>query len=228
MRPPQPAAAARRILFLGSSLTYANDMPAILQALAHAAGLRLEVEVVARGGANLEDHWNQGAARRTIAQGGWSHVVLQQGPSSTPANRENLRQMTRRFAAPIRQAGARPALYMVWPGPDRLAWFDEVRTSYTLAAEDVDGLLLPAGEAWRAVWSRRADVKLLRRDGVHPSPIGSWTIALSMFGMLYDRSPAGLPARVRLAGGGWVQVPAPLAPLLAEAAAEANAAWGRR
>jgi hypothetical protein len=225
--PPASAVKALRLLFLGSSLTYANDMPAIVQALAQAAGESLEVSIVARGGASLEDHWSQGGARRAIAMGGWSHVILQQGPSSTPQNRENLREWTRRFAAPIRQAGARPALYMVWPGADRLAWFDEVRASYSLAAGDVDGMMLPAGEAWRAVWRRQPRAKLLRRDGVHPTPVGSYTVALSIFGMLYARSPVGLPARLRLPGGGWFQVPPEQAPLLQAAAAEANASYGR-
>jgi hypothetical protein len=220
-------AGGMRVLFLGSSLTYANDMPALVQALARAAGERLDVAVVARGGANLEDHWNHGGALRSIAEGGWRFVVLQQGPSSTAENRDNLRQMTRRFAGPIRQAGARPALYMVWPGANRLPWFDEVRTSYALAAEDVDGMLLPAGEAWRAVWRRQPTAQLFRRDGVHPSPMGSLAVALSIFGMLYARSPAGLPASLPLPSGRAFQLAPPTAVLLQEAAAEANQAYGR-
>lgn len=215
------------MLFLGSSLTYANDMPLILQALAHGAGEPLDVAVVAQGGASLVEHWNQGGALRRIREGGWSYVVLQQGPSSTPENRENLREYTRRFAEPIRKAGARPALYMVWPSADRLAYFDDVRVSYEQAAADVDGMLIPAGEAWRAVWRRDPEAPLFRRDGVHPSPAGSFTVALSMFGMLCGRSPQGLPARVRLRGGAFAQVPPALATVLQEGAAEANQRYGK-
>jgi hypothetical protein len=154
-------------------------------------------------------------------------VVLQQGPSSTPANREHLLDFTRRFAEPIAKAGARPALYMVWPSADRLDWFDQVRDSYARAAEDVGGMLLPAGEAWRAVWRRQPGAPLYRRDGVHPTPAGSYTAALSIFGMLHARTPAGLPARLRLRRGGWTQVAPALAPVLQEAAAEANERYGR-
>ncbi|HEY0512070.1 MAG TPA: SGNH/GDSL hydrolase family protein [Thermoanaerobaculia bacterium] len=217
-----------RVLFLGSSLTYANEMPFIVQALARSVGETLDVSVVAHGGASLEEHLNNAGTMRTIREGGWSFVVLQQGPSSTPENREHLREMTRRLAEPIRQAGARPALYMVWPGADRLGYFDEVRDSYILAAEDVDGMLLPAGEAWRAVWRRDPKVALFRRDGVHPSPTGSFTVALSIFGMLCGRSPVGLPGRLRLRHGAFAQVAPGLAPLLQDAAAEANERFGRR
>jgi hypothetical protein len=145
-----------------------------------------------------------------------------------PENRENMREYTRKFAEPIHQAGGRPALYMVWPSADRLAYFDEVRKSYTLAAEDVGGMLIPAGEAWRAAWRRDPNLSLLKRDGVHPTPMGSFTIALSIFGMLFSRSPAGLPARVRLRHGAFAQVTPALAPLLQEAAAEANDQFGMR
>ncbi len=227
-RPGSVPARGLRVLFVGSSLTYANDMPLIVQAFARSVGETLDVATVASGGASLEDHWKHGGALSKIREGGWDVVVLQQGPSSLSESRENLREYTRCFAGPIRKAGARPALYMVWPGRDRLSWFDEVRVSYTLAAEDVGGLLIPAGEAWRAVWRRVPDVPLFRRDGAHPSPAGSFTVALSVFGMLYGRSPAGLPPRVRLRNGGFAQVQPTLAPLLHEAAAEANQQFGRR
>ncbi|MDP9120166.1 MAG: SGNH/GDSL hydrolase family protein [Acidobacteriota bacterium] len=224
---PGPAStAAMRVLFLGSSLTYANDMPSMVQGLALAAGETLEVAMVASGGACLEDQWHGGALRR-IAEGRWDVVVLQQGPSSTHENRRHLRDWTRRFAEPIARAGARPALYMVWPSADRFAWFDAVCDSYRLAAEDVGGMLMPAGEAWRAVWRRKPQAQLLKRDGVHPTPAGSFTVALSIFGMLYDRSPVGLPASIRLRKGS-AQVPPADVPLLQEAAAEANEQFGMR
>lgn len=224
---PAPAGGPR-VLFLGSSLTYGNDLPQLVAALARAADRTLDVAMIASGGACLEDHWNRGEALRRLRRERWDFVVLQQGPSSLPESRENLREYTRRLAEPIRQAGARPALYMVWPSADRLAWFDAVRDSYTLAAEDVDGMLIPAGEAWREVWRRDPKVALLGRDGVHPTPTGSFTVALSIFGMLCGRSPVGLPARVRLANGSHAQVRPDLAPLLQEAAAEANERYGRR
>jgi len=217
-----------RVLFLGSSLTYANDMPFVVQALARSIGKTLDVAVVAQGGANLEDQWNRGEALRKIKEGGWNFVVLQQGPSTLPENRENMRDYTKRFAEPIQKAGGRAALYMVWPSADRIDYFDEVRTSYELAAQDVGGMLIPAGEAWRAVWRRDPKIPLYKRDGVHPTPAGSLTVALSVFGMLYSRSPVGLPARVRLRSGAFTQVAPELATLLQESAAEANEQFGRR
>jgi hypothetical protein len=217
-----------RVLFLGSSLTYANDMPFTVQGLARATGKTLDVSVVAQGGASFEDLWKRGAALARIKEGGWSFVVMQQGPSTLPESRANMREYAKKFADPIHKAGARPALYMVWPSADRMAYFDDVRTTYTLTAEDMGGMLIPAGEAWRAVWKRDPKVALLKRDGTHPTPAGSYTVALSIFGMLFSRSPVGLPARVRLRNGAFSEVSSALAPLLQESAAEANDQFGKR
>jgi hypothetical protein len=222
------SAPGLRVLFLGSSLTYNNDMPLLVQAFAREVGQSLDAVTVAKGGFSFEDHCKRGAALSTLRKGPWNFVVMQQGPSTLTASRRNMREWARRLAEPIRQAGARPALYMVWPAEDRLSYFDEVRTSYQLTAEDVDGMLIPAGEAWRAAWKRDPNVPLYRRDREHPSPTGSFLVALSIFGMLFSRSPVGLPASVRLSNGSVAQVPPPLAKLLQDSAEEANAQYGRR
>ena len=225
--PPGSAPGGLRVLFLGSSLTYNNDMPLLVQAFAREAGKSVEVVTVAKGGFSFEDHCKRGAALSTLRKGPWNFVVMQQGPSTLTASRRNMREWARRLAEPIRQAGARPALYMVWPAENRLAYLDEVRISYQLTAEDIDGMMIPAGEAWRAAWRRDPDIPLYRRDREHPSPTGSYLVALSIFGMLLGRSPVGLPARVRLSNGNFAQVAPALATLLQESAEEANQQYGR-
>ena len=140
----QPAPATR-ILFIGNSLTYANDLPGRVCALARAAGARPTCESVAKPDYSLEDHWNDRDARRAIARG-WDFVVLQQGPSALPESRVLLVEFAKRFDAEIRKAGARTALYMVWPSRARRADFDRVSESYAIAAAAIGGLLLPVGE----------------------------------------------------------------------------------
>lgn len=216
-----------RVLFIGNSLTYANDLPQIVQALAKAAGDNLYVESATLGGASLEDLWKDGKAQKAISRKKWDVVVLQQGPTSLPESRAQLRKSTKLFAEVIRKAGGRPALYMVWPGRKRDAFFDDVRESYSLAAKDVDGIFLPAGEAFRAAWRRDPKLRLYSRDDFHPSEAGSYAAALSIYGVLYNRPLQGLPARLTLANRRVINVPPALAKLLQEAATEANKAYGR-
>jgi len=227
---PQPAAPTRRILFVGNSLTTANDLPARVQALAASVGDHLEARAVAFPDFSLEDHWKQGDATRVIGEGGWSIVVLQQGPSSLPESRRLLIDYTRRFAGEARQIGARTALYMVWPSRARLADFDSVSASYSAAARDVRGLLLPVGEAWRAAWRRDNAVALYGDDGFHPTPLATHLAALVIYQQVGGRSPIGLGATLASSFPRWAPTPmaSALASLLEASAAEANARFALR
>jgi hypothetical protein len=220
--PPRAASAVDgRVLFIGNSLTEANGLPGMVEALSRqGGGTPVTTASVVVGGLSLEDHWNQGTALRRINEGGWSIVVLQQGPSSLPENQASLRDWTARFDAVIRANGARTALYMVWPESNRLEAFDAVSGSYARAAEGVGGMLFPVGEAWRGAWRRDPGVALYGPDGFHPSPAGTYLAALVIYQQITGRSPLGLP--------GAAQMPAERALLLQEAAQEANAQFGRR
>ena len=185
---PQPI----RILFVGNSLTYANDLPATVCALARATGKRVVCESVAKPDYSLEDHWNEREARNAIARG-WDFVVLQQGPSALPESRRLLIAYTKRFDAEIRQAGARTALYMVWPSRARRADFPGVSQSYAAAAKAVKGLLIPAGDAWRAAWASDPKLPLYGPDGFHPSASGSYLAALVIYGQLFGEVAPIMP-----------------------------------
>jgi hypothetical protein len=167
-----------RILFIGNSLTAANDLPAMVEAMSAAAGARVEWQAVAKPDFSLEDHWNDGEARRAIARGGWTFVVLQQGPSARPESQVLLTDDVRRFNGLIRAAGAKTAVYMVWPSRARGGDLPRVIESYSAAARSVDALLLPAGEAWQDAWRRDPQCALYGPDGFHPSRLGSTLAAL--------------------------------------------------
>jgi hypothetical protein len=209
------------VLFIGNSLTAANNLPSIVESLAEAGGhKRPQTHMVAVGGFSLEDHWQQGEARRAIARGPaplpgeatpstpvtgeslraspatgrWDVVVLQQGPSAAIESRRLLIQFARLFAEVARGAGAKPALYMVWPSTDRRQDFGGVSQSYRRAAEEVNALLLPAGDAWRVMLQRDSRLKLYSPDGLHPTQAGSYLAALVIYEGLYGTTCVGLPA----------------------------------
>jgi hypothetical protein len=172
---PRPA---HRILFIGNSLTEANNLPAMVCALARFRGFTATCESVTFGGFDLRDHLEEGSAVRKLEAEKWSIVVLQQGPSSLPDSRVLLRQWTAQFDPKIRAAGARPALYAVWPAEANFDSFVRVGESYRLAAQDVDGMLFPAGSAWLAAWKLDAGLQLYGPDRFHPSRLGTYLTAL--------------------------------------------------
>ncbi len=215
---PPPIGAGARVLFIGNSLTEFNDLPGLVRSLSAAAGLNWVVEVQTVGGGALEDHWSRGTAVPRIQSGNWDVVVLQQGPSALPESRVNLRQWSARFNNVAQEAGGTSALYMVWPMTDRFSDYDRVRDSYALAARDVAGYFLPAGESWRAAWREVPALPLYGPDGFHPTLAGSYAAALTIFAGLSGQSPIGLPAPTG--------VDTEVAALLQRAAQQAIEAYG--
>jgi hypothetical protein len=224
---PAGSASAVRVLFIGNSLTYVNDLPGIVAAFAEAAGETKPVcRAVVAGGFSLEDHWNQGDAVKALEREKWDFVVLQQGSSASPEGRALLLRYARRFEPLIRRAGARPALYMVWPSTARRQDFSSVSSSYRLAAKDIGGALLPAGEAWRIAEKKAPKLKLYSEDGLHPTAAGSYLAGAVIYAGLFGRSPIGLPARLTLRSGAAVELSEHDARLLHEAAARATEEYG--
>jgi hypothetical protein len=221
----QPSA---RVLFIGNSLTYVNDLPAMIEAVAAQAGLkgRITCRAVALPGFSLEDHWNDGRALRALQQERWTLAVLQQGPTTLPESEASLRTYAKKFAFEASARGTKVALYGVWPPLSRIGSFDRVAASYSHAAADVSGAVVPVGEGWRAAWRRDPSLLLYGADNFHPSPLGTYLAALMFFEHLTGRSPIGLPGPSRSKDRALRDVhvaPAQLR-VLQEAAAEANAA----
>lgn len=188
-----PQSTPTRILFIGNSLTYSNDLPGMVCAMARSAGRQVSCESVAKPDYGLEEHWNEREARQAIARGGWHYVVLQQGPSALPESRRLLIDYARRFDAEIKKAGARTVFLMVWPSHARRGDFPGVSQSYAAAAKDVGGLLLPAGDAWRAAWAADASLPLYGPDGFHPSPMGTYLSALVTYEQIFEAPPPATP-----------------------------------
>ncbi len=194
---PEFPPGTTRVLFIGNSLTYTNDLPRMLSALAELAG----GPVIGTASATfpdfgLEDHWQRGTARDLLARHKWDFVVMQQGPSSLPESQVNLRQWTEQFGPPIRTAGAEPVLYMVWPTSQRRGDFPGVRTSYRNAAAAVSGLFAPAGDAWLAAWEEAPNRALYGPDGFHPGVDGTYLAAIVLLERIAGIDPLTLPATI--------------------------------
>jgi hypothetical protein len=222
---PQAGAqeAASRILFIGNSHTYMNNVPALVQATYASVGLTCYTAMVAKGGYGLMDHWAEREAREEIARGGWTHVVLQQGTSARADSRRNLREYVGRFAPLIEAAGARAAIYSVWPMRSDPQDFERATESCRLAANDVGALLCPAGAAWRIALQGEPRPDLYANDGLHATVYGSYLAALVIFAVLAGRSPVGLPTILTFEDGTRARVPEATAAVLQAAAASAVA-----
>jgi len=184
----------QRVLFVGNSLTMANGLTAMVEELARTAGdAALETRMIAQPGVSLEDHWNQGDAQRALANGRWTTIVLQQGPSSRADSQQALREYVVRFDLEARRHGTRVGVYMVWPPRSGPGTFAQVHDSYARAARDVKGILLPAGDAFREALRLQPDMALFDTDGFHPSALGSFLAAVVIHQRLSERPEPFVP-----------------------------------
>ncbi|MFA6958769.1 MAG: SGNH/GDSL hydrolase family protein [Thermoanaerobaculia bacterium] len=219
---PAAADAPLRVLFIGNSLTYTNDLPRMVEAFSTAGQRHIRTTMIAGPNYGLEDLWNDAKVREAIGSKQFDVVVMQQGPSALPASRAELVKWSKTLAAAIREAGAEPALYMVWPSLERASDRPRVSESYRIAAKDCGCRLLPAGDAWQVAWKKSGRLSLYGTDGFHPSREGSWLAALVIWSALTGEDPERAPSEISMRDGSVVRIGAKVKPLLVDAAREAT------
>jgi hypothetical protein len=206
-----------RVLFIGNSLTFTNDLPAMVAAIAAAVGgTQVEYRTIALPSYSLDDHWRGGGARAAVRERGWDVVVVQQGPSWGP----NLEEVVSRWAREISEHGAVPALMTVWPQAARIDQFPAVVDGHARAARAAGVELLPAGAAWLDVIRREGGVALYGDDAFHPSELGTYLAALVVYAGMSGTPATQLPSTIEWEGNRLVVQPETAA-VLREAAARA-------
>jgi hypothetical protein len=193
---PGPAPApARSVLFIGNSLTYLNDLPALVKGVAEAAGDSLRVAMVAGPNLAVIDHVNGATdAVARIDGAEWGFVVLQQGPTPAGVCRDTLVLAAMRLGPHISAAGGRAAVVVPWARlafPQSLGFADE---SAVAAARSVGGVVAPVGIAWKEALETDPAPPLYSSDGYHPAPAGSLLAALTIYDRLFGRDVRDIPA----------------------------------
>lgn len=170
---PTDEPADYRVLFVGNSLTYVNDLPRLFEAVAHDAGKRVETEMLAFPNYGLEDHWAEGTVQNKIASGNFDFVVVQQGPSSQEYGRESLISYGGMINGLCEDHGVKMAYFMVWPARYNYDTFEGVIDNYRYAATLNRTLLCPVGEHWKGHFEDTGDFSYYGQDDFHPSEAGS-------------------------------------------------------
>ncbi|MGE5110255.1 MAG: hypothetical protein ACM3JB_05310 [Acidobacteriaceae bacterium] len=196
-----------RILFIGNSYTYFNNLPEIFAKMAEAGHQKKIVyEMEAPGGLRLKDHWERAATRNALARQKWDYVVLQdQSQLGTNyyfegkpriASDELFHTYAVDFAKAIHDAGAIPVLFLTWAKKtipqDQLA----LNAAYMRVAKETKSIVAPAGLAWTDVENRYPEIDLFYKDGSHPSQAGSYLNACVFYATIFGRSPVGLPPKI--------------------------------
>ena len=193
-----------RVLFVGNSYIYFNDLPSVIGDLATAAheSRPFVAEQVLVGAATLERHLALGDAMTAIQRGGWDVVVLQE-QSTRPINNPALMlRDARTLAEAVKKTGATIVWYETWAKETEPSTQDSLTRGYHRAAAATGGRVAHVGEAWAAFRAAEtvapgAHSALFVTDGSHPSEAGTYLAASVFYATLYGKSPVGLPATSR-------------------------------
>lgn len=205
-----------RVLFVGNSLTYTNNLPRMVRAIAasQAGGPAIETATYAIPGAELDDLWDDGHAAAALREGDWDVVVLQERGGLLSCVARSTRDPEcrrsdgahRRFSELAREREARVLLLMTWP-PSRgndlgnsvqlRKRAERLTDAYRLVATKLGGgkevAVVPAAATlYRFAGNRAAEDVLV--DGIHPSVSSSLVMAAQLYQAISGREaqPADL------------------------------------
>lgn len=206
-------AQPKKILFIGNSYTYVNDLPKMVSQLGVATGNPLTYDSSAPGGYTFELHSTNATTLAKINSQQWDYVVLQeqsQLPSFPPSQvAVECYPFARKLDSIIHANNpcTQVIFYMTWgrkygdasncAGYPVICTYEgmqgRLRQSYLEMADDNLALVAPAGMAWKAARAADSTINLWSSDNSHPSLEGSYLTACTFYATMFQKTPVGLP-----------------------------------
>ena len=196
--------ACTRVLFIGNSYTYVNDLPGMFTHLARVGGHKVETDMAASGGWTLADHEGSSATLQKLTSRKWDVVVLQeqsQIPSVGQMREQQMYPAARQLVETIRFEGARPMFFVTWARrdgwpenalPDYASMQSAIDDGYLTIAAEEHAAVAPVGEAWLTVLQQEKPSALWQEDGSHPTTEGTYLAACVFYAAIFGKSPKGL------------------------------------
>jgi hypothetical protein len=170
------ARPGQRVLFIGNSFTYYNDMPSMVRRLAadDPAAPTLFVAQYTAPGWDLRRASSHDGLRELLEEVRWSDVVLQERSDERVPFFHDLNGR-------VRARGGRTVIVDLGLGGVG---------AYSEIARSLEASLAPVWSAWERSMSERPSLNLLADDQHHPNRAGSFLIACVSYSVLTDRNPA--------------------------------------
>ncbi|MEZ4977678.1 MAG: T9SS type A sorting domain-containing protein [Chitinophagales bacterium] len=206
------AQVSKRVLFLGNSYTYVNNLPNLIDQLAISAGNDLIYDSNTPGGYTFQGHSTNATSLNKIASNQWDYVVLQeqsQIPSFPPSQ---VATDCYPYAAILNDSilsnnpCTEPLFYMTWGRKNgdasNCAFYpplctyagmqDRLKTSYMELATNNNASVAPVGVAWEMVRNLYPSIELYSPDESHPSLAGSYLAACVFYSSIFRETSLGL------------------------------------
>jgi hypothetical protein len=183
-----------RLLFIGNSYTYTNDLPGIVGSMAAADSISVTIDWLAESGAHVGSHLHNPELEPLLAQG-WDVVVINGQPFEPVLEYQRFEQGLIDLVAMT--GDARIVLYQTWPrradSPDLIAnhmtveeMWEGLEQGYDDAALAIDAEIAPVGAAWMSALQLDPPIELYNPDANHPSAFGSILAACVIYGKVFE------------------------------------------
>ena len=199
----------KRVLFLGNSYTYVNNLPQLIADVAQSTNDNLIFESNTPGGYTLQGHSSNATSLAKIAQGNWDFVVLQE-QSQLPSFLINQVQtevfpyaQSLNTLITTQNPCAETVFYMTWgrqngdsqncaanPPVCTYEGMDDLLSErYMTMTLNNEAIVSPVGMVWRYLRTNYPSLNLYSSDGSHPSEIGSYAAACAFYVTLLRKDP---------------------------------------
>ncbi|WP_298222573.1 T9SS type A sorting domain-containing protein [Flavobacterium sp.] len=196
----------RKVLFLGNSYTYANDLPQIVSALASSTGDVLIYDSNLIGGYSLEDHFASTVSKNKILADDWDYIVLQeqsQRPAFiVPSGFMNGFSDLKTYIDQNKPC-AQITSFMTWgyqngdaqncaSNPVVCSYAgmqDLVSDRYMSMSNLYESEVTPVGVVWKYIKENYPTINLYQSDGSHPSLAGSYIAACCFYTSIFRKDP---------------------------------------
>lgn len=197
-----------RLLIIGNSYTFYNDLPELIQAIADADGYSLRVDSYTAGAMSLRGFLNSpqhAAAAQKLAMGHYDWVLLQDQSQTPSARPEETIESVRRWSELARAQRTKTMLFLTWAHAAvengrmtlQTAMQNDTSLTYCRAAAETNSRVAPVGEAWRR-WYRKYPTRPLHQNDLsHPTPEGSYLAACVIYSTLTGKPATSIPVRLR-------------------------------
>jgi hypothetical protein len=198
-------AAGVSVLFVGNSLTQANDLTAIFKQLAANSSLHADVDVrsITPGGATLYDHWKRGVAVTMLRKQHVNFLILQAQSTEPLFAPESFNECATLFKSEADRAKTQTVLFSTWARPASDSFYKErssggspmemqtrLNAAYAALAQKTEATLAPVGMAWERAQKIAPEIQLL--DGTqHPSRAGTYLAAAVLFHTIFNAPASG-------------------------------------
>ena len=195
-RAPRP----ERALFVGNSLTYVGNVPAVFSALAEVNGVPMASDMIVKGGATLSERVVDGSVARALAERRYDWLVIQErggdlmcsfGPESCVQSRQAIGELVRLATA----SNVKVILlgsYQAHPDASRRLVGME-----SAAAAEAGIPYVEISETLRHLRATAPDLAWFASDGMHPGPDLVLLDGIRLHQALRGRLPTPAPLTVK-------------------------------